>query len=73
MAYGPHGALEQLKFGVTAPEQRWEYRDYNRRLQTSEVGLGTFQGASDLLKLTYSYGSTNNGNPLVQLPRLTAT
>ena len=45
--YAPHGALAELKLG----NNLYEYRDYNTRLQPQEIGLGTFDGGSDKLKL----------------------
>ena len=71
--YAPHGALAELKLG----NNLYEYRDYNTRLQPQEIGLGTFDGGSDKLKLEFKYGesSNNNGNVLKQIitrPSLTA-
>ena len=49
---------------------RWESTQFNNRLQPTQIALGTTQGATDLLKLEYGYGSTdNNGN--VQLQKIT--
>ena len=64
-SYAPHGAIEELKLG----NNLYEYRDYNNRLQPIEVGLGTFSGGSDKLKLEFTYGSSrnNNGNILSQV------
>ena len=71
--YAAHGALAELKMG----NNLYEYRDYNTRLQPQEIGLGTFDGGSDKLKLQFKYGesSNNNGNVLKQIitrPSLTA-
>ena len=64
-SYAPHGAIEELKLG----NNLYEYRDYNNRLQPIEVGLATFSGGSDKLKLEFTYGSSrnNNGNILSQV------
>ena len=71
--YAPHGVLAELKLG----NNLYEYRDYNTRLQPQEIGLGTFDGGSDKLKLQFKYGESNNnnGNVLKQIitrPSLTA-
>jgi RHS repeat-associated protein len=61
--YAPHGAIGALKLG----NGKWERTLFNGRLQPTEIDLGASNGASDLLKLEYSYGSTtNNGNVLTQ-------
>ena len=64
-SYAPHGAIEELKLG----NNLYEYRDYNNRLQPIEVGLGTFSGGSDKLKLEFKYDENrrNNGNVLKQI------
>jgi RHS repeat-associated protein len=63
--YDPRGGLTDLRLG----NNLWEHDIYDpSRLQTSEVGVGHSQGMSDLLKLNYDYGSTNNnGNLLRQI------
>ena len=71
--YAPHGAVAELKLG----NNLYEYRDYNNRLQPIEIGLGTFDGGSDKLKLEFNYGTArrNNGNVTKQIitrPGLTA-
>jgi RHS repeat-associated protein len=73
--YAAHGALAELKLG----NNLYEYRDYNTRLQPQEIGLGTFDGGSDKLKLEFTYktpnNNDNNGNVLKQVitrPSLTA-
>jgi RHS repeat-associated protein len=41
----------------------WEKTAFNSRLQPTQIGLGATSGTTGLLKLDYSYGSTqNNGN-----------
>jgi RHS repeat-associated protein len=40
----------------------WEHTIFNNRLQATEIDLGTSAGAIDRLKLSYDYGSLNNGN-----------
>ena len=71
--YAPHGAVAELKLG----NNLYEYSDFNTRLQPFEIGLGTFSGGSDKLKLEFTYGTSrnNNGNVLSQIitrPGLTA-
>src|SRR5262249_13866409 len=64
-SYAAHGGVLGLKLG----NNLWEHTVYDpNRLQPTEIGLGTTQGASDLLKLTYGYGpvASNNGNVLSQ-------
>src|SRR5262249_55371133 len=59
----PHGAITQLRLG----NGRWEKAHFNNRLQPDLIGLGSTQGATDLLSLGYGYGTTNNnGNVLSQ-------
>jgi hypothetical protein len=49
----------------------WEGAVFNSRLQPTQVSLGTTQGSAGLLKLDYSYGTTqNNGN--IQSQTITA-
>ncbi len=46
---------------------KWESTQFNSRLQPTQIALGVTQGATNLLKLDYSYGSTqNNSNVLSQ-------
>ena len=42
-----YGSIAELKLG----NNLYECRDYNTRLQPQEIGLGTFDGGSDKLKL----------------------
>ncbi|MFY9571566.1 MAG: RHS repeat-associated core domain-containing protein, partial [Blastocatellia bacterium] len=61
--YAAHGAISAMKLG----NGKWEHTLFNNRLQPTEIGLGATNGASDLLKLEYTFGSnTNNGNVLTQ-------
>ncbi len=61
--YTPHGAISSIKLG----NNRWESTIFNNRLQPTQIALGTTQNATNLLKLDYSYGTTNNnGNVLSQ-------
>jgi RHS repeat-associated protein len=50
------GATSKVQLG----NGRWESVVYNKRLQPTQIALGTTQGATDLMKLEYSYGTTNN-------------
>jgi RHS repeat-associated protein len=62
--YGAHGALTALKLG----NGLWEKTSYNRRLQPTEIKLGSESNPESVLKLAYSYGtSDNNGNPKSQV------
>jgi RHS repeat-associated protein len=70
--YAPQGAISAMKLG----NGKWEHTTFNSRLQPSEIGLGASSGASDLLKLEYTYNSSDpnihddNGN--VRTQRITA-
>jgi len=64
-SYTAHGGVTDMKLG----NNLWEHTTFEpNRLQPTEIGLGTTQGASDKLKLNYGYGplNTNNGNVLSQ-------
>lgn len=77
--YSAHGAVTEMKLG----NNLWEHTTFNSRLQPAQIGLGTAQAGVDRLKLSYTYGSTdNNGNvqsqtitvPSIEtLPSLTVT
>jgi RHS repeat-associated protein len=59
IGYAPHGSVAGLRLG----NNRWEYTLFNKRLQPTEIGLGTSQNVANLLKLVYGYGTqNNNGN-----------
>jgi RHS repeat-associated protein len=61
--YTSAGAVGAMKLG----NNRWESTQFNNRLQPTQIALGTSQNNTDLLKLDYSYGTTNNnGNVLSQ-------
>jgi RHS repeat-associated protein len=66
--YAPHGAVSAMKLG----NGRWEHTTFNSRLQPAEIGLGSSNGISDLLKLEYTYSNSNpaihdnSGNVLTQ-------
>ena len=77
IGYEPHGGIRQFRLGNLL----WEQRRYNRRLQPTQIGLGTVEATGDtlvatatgtvptagLLLLNYSYGTTaNNGNVVSQ-------
>ena len=73
--YEPHGGVKQLLLG----NGLWEERRYNRRLQPTQIGLGTARttaatldtATSPRLLLDYSYGTTtNNGNVASQQIRV---
>lgn len=52
------GAQNQAQLG----NGRWESTVLNKRMQTTQVALGTTQSGTNLLKLNYDYGTSNNGN-----------
>jgi len=61
--YNPAGAVTSMQLG----NGRWESTQFNSRLQPTQIALGVTQGATNLLDLDYSYGTTaNNGNVLSQ-------
>ncbi len=61
--YNPAGAVTSMQLG----NGRWESTQFNSRLQPTQIALGVTPGATNLLKLDYSYGtSANNGNVLSQ-------
>jgi RHS repeat-associated protein len=43
---------------------KWESTQFNSRLQPEQIALGTVQNGTDILKLNYSYGMTNNNGNL---------
>ena len=78
IAYAPHGGITSLKLG----NNLYESADFNSRLQTQELRLGSATGASDLWKLHYEFQSAatqqcggatvpssvlNNGNVTAQV------
>ena len=58
--YAAHGGISVVKLG----NNLWEHADFNSRLQSSEIGLGTSSTDSSTLRLTYNYGTTNNNGNL---------
>ncbi len=61
--YNAAGAVTSMQLG----NGRWESTQFNSRLQPTQIALGVTQGATNLLDLDYSYGTTaNNGNLLSQ-------
>jgi RHS repeat-associated protein len=58
--YAAHGGISVVKLGNSL----WEHTDFNSRLQSSEIGLGTSSTDSSTLRLTYNYGTTNNNGNL---------
>lgn len=65
-AYDSAGGLTKMQLG----NGKWETAAYNDRLQVSQIGLGTTDAQTDLLKLEYKYNTTgntdNNGSMLEQ-------
>ncbi|MBX3295444.1 MAG: hypothetical protein KF762_07010 [Acidobacteria bacterium] len=63
LTYNAAGAVTSMQLG----NNRWESTQFNSRLQPTQIALGITPGATNLLKLDYSYGTTqNNGNVLSQ-------
>ena len=61
--YNAAGAVTSMQLG----NGRWESTQFNSRLQPTQIALGATNGATNLLKLDYSYGTTaNNGNVMSQ-------
>jgi len=61
--YAPNGAVTSMQLG----NGRWESTQFNSRLQPTQIALGSTISATDLLKLDYGYGTTdNNGNVQTQ-------
>jgi RHS repeat-associated protein len=69
--YNPAGAVTSMQLG----NGRWESTTFNSRLQPTQIALGAIPGATNLLDLDYSYGTTeNNGNVMshsITVPGLT--
>ena len=75
IGYAAHGGIERMRLGNAL----WEERRYNRRLQPTQIGLGTARttaatldtATSPRLLLDYSYGTTtNNGSVASQQIRV---
>ena len=61
--YNAAGAVTSMQLG----NGRWESTTFNSRLQPTQIALGATPGATNLLDLDYSYGTTaNNGNVISQ-------
>jgi RHS repeat-associated protein len=62
-SYNAAGAVTSMQLG----NGRWESTTFNSRLQPTQIALGATPGATNLLDLDYSYGTTaNNGNVMSQ-------
>ena len=59
--YNAAGAVTSMQLG----NGKWESTQFNSRLQPMQIALGVTQGATNLLKLDYSYGTTNNNGNVV--------
>jgi YD repeat-containing protein len=67
-AYNAAGAVTSMQLG----NGKWESTQFNSRLQPTQIAVGLTPGATNLLDLDYSYGTTaNNGN--VQSQTITVT
>jgi hypothetical protein len=61
--YSTSGAIQAMRLG----NGLWEHNNFNSRLQTLQIGLGSTSSNSSYLRLDYGYGTTNNnGNLLSQ-------
>jgi RHS repeat-associated protein len=61
--YTAAGAVSSMQLG----NGKWESTAFNSRLQPTQIALGGTQNATNLLKLNFDYGTTqNNGNVLSQ-------
>jgi RHS repeat-associated protein len=61
--YNPAGAVTSLQLG----NGQWQSNQFNSRMQMTAAYLGSIQNTSNLLKLDFNYGtSQNNGNLLSQ-------
>ncbi|MGC2235286.1 MAG: RHS repeat-associated core domain-containing protein, partial [Pyrinomonadaceae bacterium] len=62
--YNSAGAVTKMQLG----NGHWETYQYNTRQQITQIGLGTTDVQTDLLKLEYNYGTStqNNGSMLEQ-------
>lgn len=57
--YAASGAVSSVRLG----NGLWESAQFNSRLQITQIGLGSSQGATNLWKLNYDYGEIDtNGN-----------
>ncbi|MET0752025.1 MAG: RHS repeat-associated core domain-containing protein [Pyrinomonadaceae bacterium] len=54
--YNSSGALTKMQLG----NGHWENYQYNTRQQVTQIGLGTLDNTQDLLKLEFTYNTTNN-------------
>jgi RHS repeat-associated protein len=62
-SYTSAGALERMQLG----NGRWETARYNKRLQVTQIGLGTTNNIAtpDLWKVEYEYGKLDSSNSTV--------
>jgi RHS repeat-associated protein len=51
--YESHGAISSMQLG----NGKWESAQFNERLQTTGIGLGSVQNSTDKLKIVYNYGT----------------
>lgn len=68
MKYAAHGGLSAVKLG----NNLWEHTDFNSKLQSTEIGLGTSSTDSSTLRLTYNFGTTNNNGNVQSISYLGA-
>src|SRR5262249_22135361 len=55
-SYAAHAGVQTVQLG----NGLWEHTSYNARLQPIQIGLGTSSTNASVLRLEYSYGTTNN-------------
>lgn len=66
--YTAAGAVKESRFG----NGRWETTTFNNRLQVKQIGLGTSNTDSSLLKIEYDYGTATQNNGALREQKITA-
>jgi len=66
--YTAAGAVKESRFG----NGRWETTTYNNRLQVTQIGLGTSNTDTSLLKIEYDYGTATQNNGALREQKITA-
>jgi RHS repeat-associated protein len=70
LTYNPSSLVTSMQLG----NGYWESAQYNSRGQSTRIALGNAPGETNLLRLDYSYGTTqNSGNILSQTIMVTGT
>jgi RHS repeat-associated protein len=66
--YTAAGAIKESRFG----NGRWETVAYNSRLQTTQIGLGSSNTDTSLLKIEYDYGTATQNNGALREQKISA-